>query len=54
MLIIFVADIKKMELAERYKELKARSQDGTVDIDKLAEKKRKHKASKQHKFMPNQ
>jgi ribosome-associated protein YbcJ (S4-like RNA binding protein) len=38
---------------EKFKEAKAKAKDGQVDIDKLVEKRRKHKASKQHKFMPN-
>jgi len=42
-----------LELVERFKELKSRSKDGEVDIDKIVEKKRKHKASKQHRFLPN-
>ena len=41
-------DEKKLELVEKYEELKKSGK-----LEKVLEKKRKHNASKVHKFLPN-
>jgi ribosomal RNA-processing protein 36 len=45
-------DIKNLELVEEFERVKKRL-GKDADIDKFIEKKRKRKASKQKKFMPN-
>jgi len=44
--------MKKLELAQEFEKYKKRAGD-TADLDKFLEKKRKRKASKQKKFIPN-
>lgn len=44
------ADVKKLELIDQYRTIKQKNPD--VDVDKLVEKKRMRKASKQHRDMP--
>lgn len=46
-------DVRRMELADKYKKLKEKSGDKAIDVDKLVEKRRKHKAADQHRFLPN-
>jgi ribosomal RNA-processing protein 36 len=45
-------DIKKLELAEEYENVKKRL-GSAADLEKFIEKKRKRKASKQKRFIPN-
>jgi ribosomal RNA-processing protein 36 len=45
------SDVRKMELVDEYKRIKASNPN--VDVDKLVEKRRKRKASKQHRLLPN-
>lgn len=50
-LTIFLGDVKKLELVKEFEEHKQRR--GTAaDMERFIEKKRKRKASKQKKFMP--
>ena len=44
-------DIKKLELAQEFEQLQRRS-GSLVDIEKLTEKRRKRKASKQRRSIP--
>lgn len=45
-------DVRQLELVDRLKQAKERSSNGQVNVDKLTEKHRKHKASKQRKALP--
>jgi len=43
---------RQLNLAAQYKDLKERANGQALNIDKLVEKRRKHKASKQHVMVP--
>ena len=44
------SELKKLELASKYNEMK--SSGGSARVNKAIEKKRKHNAAKDHKFVP--
>lgn len=46
-------DLRSLELAEEFERVKGRLGGAVADIDKLIEKKRKRKASKQKRLIPN-
>lgn len=46
------ADQKQLELIAKFKNLKEKSNGQPLNIDKLMEKRRKHKAAKQHTGLP--
>lgn len=45
------SDVRKMELVDQFKRMKQANPN--LDVDKVLEKKRKRKASKQHRMLPN-
>lgn len=58
------ADIRRLEMVDRYKRLKSKADDKlqsegaettspSLDIDRIVESRRKRKASKQHRLLPN-
>ena len=46
------SDEKQLMLIAKFKEMKERSNGQPINIDKLVEKRRKHKAAKQHSKLP--
>jgi hypothetical protein len=46
------SDEKQLMLIAKFKEMKERANGQPLNIDKLVEKRRKHKAAKQHTKLP--